>query len=158
MKTIKLIAITVLAVAYTHLGSATETMSAPKRSDYESFKDYWDARVAWKAEQKNIEPQNISERKEPIQPLREDFESYREYSNAYKRYTEEMGFYREAKKIERCANADIRMTIGQRAKNLPCVAERVDRTTTKYGVREMWKYGSGYIWVEDGVVTAISGD
>ena len=58
----------------------------------------------------------------------------------------------------RCANADIRMTIGQRAKNLPCVAERVDRTTTKYGVREMWKYGSGYIWVEDGVVTAISGD
>ena len=62
MKTIKLIAITVLAVAYTHLGSATETMSAPKRSDYESFKDYWDARVAWKAEQKNIEPQNIPER------------------------------------------------------------------------------------------------
>ena len=152
----RLIAITLLAVAYTHLGSATENMSAPKRSDYASFKDYWDARVAWKAEQKILEPQNIPEREEPIQPLREEFESYIEYSNAYKRYTKEMGFYREAKEIERCANADIRMTVGQRAKNLTCVAERVGRTTTKYGVREMWSYGSGYIWVEDGVVTAIS--
>lgn len=60
--------------------------------------------------------------------------------------------------VDSIANADIRTTIGQRAKNLSCVAERLDTTTTKYGVREMWKYGSGYIWVDDGVVTAISGD
>ena len=32
---------------------------------------------------------------------------------------------------------------------------KVNRTTTRYGVREQWVYGGGYLYFEDGVLTSI---